>query len=86
MRIVSVQRPSFPTVATEALLVPQAGPIWQVLCGDEEHWRAGLYSPKGDFRVRGAGARASHLPRTLFAAVRPLDLGFCRTRRAGAKA
>jgi hypothetical protein len=45
MRTVHVQPPSFPVVASEIPLVPEAGRLWQVLCGDAGHWRAGIYAP-----------------------------------------
>ena len=45
MRTVQVTNPSFPQVQPETPIqvVPQR--LWQVLCGDEGHWRAGVYSP-----------------------------------------
>lgn len=45
MREVQTRRPSFPAVAENALLSPPAATRWEVLCGDQGHWRAGLYSP-----------------------------------------
>ncbi|MFH1467577.1 MAG: hypothetical protein ABIO70_24540 [Pseudomonadota bacterium] len=45
MRTVHVQAPSFPEVPTETPLSPEPGRLWQVLCGDAEHWRVGVYSP-----------------------------------------
>lgn len=45
MRVVSTRPPSFPLVQADALLQPRAGQVWQVVCGDAEHWRAGIYSP-----------------------------------------
>ena len=46
MRRVQVQSPSFPAVPLDALLDAGVGQLWQVLCGDEGHWRLGLYSPE----------------------------------------
>ena len=37
--------PSFPPARLDELLAPRDGCRWQVLCGDEGHWRAGLYAP-----------------------------------------
>lgn len=46
MRTVTVTPPSFPERApTNAPLAPAPHQRWQVLCGDAEHWRVGLYSP-----------------------------------------
>jgi len=45
MRTVTVTSPSFPDAPTNAALAPAPGERWQVLCGDAEHWRVGLYSP-----------------------------------------
>ncbi len=45
MRKVEVTAPSFPEVPTEEPLLGTAGKTWEVLCGDEGHWRAGFYSP-----------------------------------------
>ncbi len=45
MRIEKTSPPSFPQVAFDLLLTPADGERWQVLCGDEAHWRVGLYSP-----------------------------------------
>ncbi|MBI5533323.1 MAG: hypothetical protein HY898_11440 [Deltaproteobacteria bacterium] len=45
MRVVHTRPPSFPTVRADALLQPKAAQVWQVVCGDAEHWRAGVYSP-----------------------------------------
>ena len=44
-RFVSTTRPSFPRVPLDALLDPPADQRWQVLCGDEGHWRVGVYAP-----------------------------------------
>lgn len=54
MRTVRVRPPSFPAVAPDTALAIQPGVVWQVLCGDDEHWRAGVYSP--------AAASADELP------------------------
>jgi len=53
MRFVSVEPPSFPQVAPNTPLPTAGGSRWQVLCGDAEHWRIGVYSP--------AAARADQL-------------------------
>ncbi len=45
MRIVKTTAPSFPEAKLDELLTPAEGERWQVLCGDEAHWRVGLYSP-----------------------------------------
>jgi hypothetical protein len=45
MRSVQTRAPSFPEVSPDTLLASEAGVRWQVLCGDRDHWRAGLYSP-----------------------------------------
>ena len=45
MRRVQVEPPSFPSAPTEAPLAPAPRALWQVLCGDRDHWRVGLYSP-----------------------------------------
>lgn len=45
-RKVQVTSPSFPEVPFDALLSAfEPGQRWQVLCGDAEHWRVGVYSP-----------------------------------------
>lgn len=44
-RFVEVQPPSFPRAAEHESLPIQPDTLWQVLCGDAEHWRAGVYSP-----------------------------------------
>lgn len=46
-RRVQTRPPSFPVAPVNALLHGAAGQVWQVLCGDREHWRVGLYSPAG---------------------------------------
>lgn len=45
MRKVTVTAPSFPDVHPETPLPIVAETRWQVLCGDADHWRAGVYSP-----------------------------------------
>ncbi len=45
MRKVQTRFPSFPEVPSDELLSPAEGQVWQVLCGDKDHWRVGLYSP-----------------------------------------
>lgn len=45
MRFVRTERPSFPDAPTDAPLTPVPKERWQVLCGDEGHWRVGIYSP-----------------------------------------
>ncbi len=54
MRTVHVQPPSFPEVEPNAPLDIEPERLWQVLCGDGEHWRAGVYSP--------AASSAAELP------------------------
>ena len=44
-RVVSATAPSFPAVAADVALQPAEAMHWQVLCGDSDHWRAGLYAP-----------------------------------------
>lgn len=44
-RFVTVTAPSFPDVAFDESLTPRPAVRWQVLCGDPDHWRAGLYCP-----------------------------------------
>jgi len=46
MKKVIVKRPSFPNFNFNELLKPQENKQWQVLCGDEKHWRLGIYSPQ----------------------------------------
>ena len=44
---VIVRYPSFPKVILNKLLAkPKAKNRWQVLCGDRDHFRVGLYSPE----------------------------------------
>lgn len=45
MRTVEVQAPSFPAVTPDRPLAIEPGKRWQVLCGDEGHWRIGVFSP-----------------------------------------
>jgi len=45
MRTVHVTPPSFPSVPPDQPLAPRDRQTWQVLCGDEAHWRLGFYSP-----------------------------------------
>ncbi len=47
MRTVHVKHPSFPEVEPNTPLPPEPGRLWQVVAGDAEHWRAGIYSPAG---------------------------------------
>lgn len=45
MRTVTTRKPSFPAADEHTSLVSMPETVWQVLCGDEDHWRAGIYSP-----------------------------------------
>lgn len=45
MRTVHVQSPSFPDAPPNLPLDIEPNHVWQVLCGDADHWRAGVYSP-----------------------------------------
>lgn len=45
MRTVHVTPPSFPRAADNTPLDIAPNRLFQVLCGDEGHWRAGVYSP-----------------------------------------
>ncbi len=45
MRKVSTVLPSFPNSPNNELLPFIPDERWQVLCGDEAHWRLGIYSP-----------------------------------------
>jgi hypothetical protein len=45
MRIIETQGGSFPEAVVDRVLSFPAGQEWQVLCGDHEHWRVGIYSP-----------------------------------------
>jgi hypothetical protein len=44
-RRVLVTKPSFPEVTPDVLLPAAPDQVWQVMCGDADHWRVGLYSP-----------------------------------------
>lgn len=44
-RFVTVTAPSFPPAPENTPLVPRGEQRWQVLCGDTDHWRVGIYSP-----------------------------------------
>ena len=46
MKKVITEKPSFPTCCLNKLLTPHDKERWQVLCGDENHWRLGIYSPE----------------------------------------
>ena len=45
MRTVHVQPPSFPEAPANRPLEVARDRLWQVLCGDAGHWRAGVFSP-----------------------------------------
>jgi hypothetical protein len=45
MRQVKTTRPSFPAAPADVLLEWTQGERWQVLCGDEGHWRLGAFAP-----------------------------------------
>jgi hypothetical protein len=45
VRHVQTRPPSFPGVEPDVLLNAKPDQVWQVVCGDEGHWRAGIYSP-----------------------------------------
>ena len=45
LRTVTVQAPSFPEAPPHRLLSIAPDLRWQVLCGDTDHWRVGVYSP-----------------------------------------
>jgi hypothetical protein len=45
MRTVTTVPPSFPESAANRLLDVADKERWQVMCGDAEHWRVGMYSP-----------------------------------------
>jgi len=42
---VALGPPSFPAVTANVPLGAAAGIEWTVVCGDADHWRAGIYSP-----------------------------------------
>jgi len=46
MRKVTTRPPSFPEAAPNTLFSPEQKAQWQVICGDRDHWRVGLYMPK----------------------------------------
>jgi hypothetical protein len=41
----TVQRPSFPETSKNTPLDVKGQRLWEVVCGDTGHWRAGIYSP-----------------------------------------
>ncbi len=45
MRKVQVRRPSFPQVPFNQSLGSPPGARFNVVCGDEGHWRSGMYTP-----------------------------------------
>lgn len=45
MKTVQTRPPSFPDALRDQALEFTPGLRWQVLCGDQGHWRCGLYSP-----------------------------------------
>lgn len=45
MRTVHVHAPSFPRAGENTPLAVEPGRLFQVICGDAGHWRAGVYSP-----------------------------------------
>lgn len=45
MRKVMTRPPSFPQIQPDIPLSSLPGERWQVLCGDQNHWRVGVYSP-----------------------------------------
>ena len=44
-RFVEVKAPSFPAAKKNCILTVEHKKTWQVLCGDSNHWRTGIYSP-----------------------------------------
>ncbi len=44
-RFVTVSAPSFPDALFNGPLTVDPGQRWQVLCGDTDHWRVGVFSP-----------------------------------------
>jgi len=44
-RVVRTDPPSFPAAQPDVPLAAKPGERWQVLCGDDNHWRCGVYSP-----------------------------------------
>ena len=51
MRKVTTRPPSFPEAAHNAPLTPEQNARWQVLCGDRDHWRVGVYMPSESTRA-----------------------------------
>lgn len=45
MRTVHVTPPSFPDAPENTPLDVIPDKVWQVVCGDADHWRAGIFSP-----------------------------------------
>lgn len=45
MRHVQTRPPSFPEVTFDQPIPWPEGERWNVLCGDRDHWRVGMYSP-----------------------------------------
>lgn len=45
MRTVHVTAPSFPDAEQNSPLAILPDKVWQVMCGDQDHWRAGVFSP-----------------------------------------
>ncbi|MEI6093507.1 MAG: hypothetical protein WCQ47_07490 [bacterium] len=48
LKTVKTQSPSFPDAKQNVPLCAENKKLWQVFCGDKEHWRTGLYSPEAD--------------------------------------
>lgn len=46
MKTEIVSEPSFPNINFNQLLNSKEQARWEVLCGDEKHWRVGYYSPE----------------------------------------
>lgn len=46
MKHEKTERPSFPQVEGNELMPIRPDMRWQVLCGDEQHWRMGVYAPE----------------------------------------
>ena len=44
-RVVNTEPPSFPEAQANELLTAVEGERWQVLCGDDNQWRCGVYAP-----------------------------------------
>lgn len=45
MRFVNTRPPSFPSVTANRPVDVPDNTRWHVVCGDENHWRAGMYCP-----------------------------------------